>query len=181
VPQHYAKQSLRFETLECRLPLSANAAAETDPFVDATDGATAVAASATANQVTSWASTRGLYVFNVAAYQGDWAPGDWTLQQWETWLDTMQFLNLNHLQLPRAPWSERPGLTAMEIEKEELWVDVLQAAKDRGMTTSIIFGTTHHGDPGVPWRILSPGAGPNDPNWQTLVADYQYWAQKYGP
>lgn len=181
MPQHDAKQSLRFETLECRLPLSANSATASDPFASATDGAATVMAADAASQVTSWATTRGLYVFNVAAYQGDWAPREWTLEQWETWLDTMQFLNLNHLQLPRAPWSERPGLTAMELEKEELWVDVLQAAKDRGMTTSIIFGTTHHGDPGVPWRILSPGAGPSDPNWQTLVADYQYWAQKYGP
>lgn len=175
-------RALWFETLERRVVLSADAVGGWGVVApDATNAVEAAVVEHTANsQSTAWASTRGLYVFNVAAYQGDWAPREWTLPQWETWLDTMQFLGLNHLQLPRAPWSERPGETAFELEKEDLWVDVLQAAKDRGMTTSIIFGTTHHGDPGVPWRILTPGAGPADPNWQTLVADYQYWAQKYG-
>ena len=189
-------RALRFEELELRQLLAADLQAletqggsgfldsQSTPVAEVAQAAgestDSAAAIAQASQANAWASTRGLYVFNVGAYQGDWAPKEWTLSQWENWLDTMQFLNFNHLQLPRAPWSERPAETQFETDKEDLWVSILQEAKSRGMTTSIIFSTTFHGDLQQPWRILSPGNSPADPNWQTLVSDYNYWATRYG-
>lgn len=131
-------------------------------------------------QPTFWADVRGLYVFNNYDAVGPWSTKDWTLSQWETWLDTMQFMHLNHVQLLRAPWSERPAQTAYELAKEDLWVQVLQAAKARGMKTSLVFGTTWHGDLNYPWRILSPGNTTSDPNYVQLVSDYQYFANRFG-
>ncbi|BBO31262.1 hypothetical protein [Lacipirellula parvula] len=185
------RRTLHIELLEPRQLLAGDApvldvlAAETPAAEPAADLAADFAAMATATedaqaQTQPWATTRGVYVFTLSAYQGVWAPKDWTFAQWETWLDQMEFLNFNHLQLMRAPWSERPAQTPAELAKEALWVQVLQSAKQRGMTTSIVFGTTWHGDLTNPWRILSPGNSPADPNWQTLLGDYQYWANKYG-
>ena len=181
-----------FEILEQRLPLAVShtthepvpigtQAPLSEEFVATVPFTTTADSIGLTGSGQPWASARGLYVFSLSAYQGVWAPKTWSLAQWETWLDQMQFLHLNHLELPRAPWSERPAQTSYELDKENLWISVLQAAKARGMTTSIIFGTTHHGDLTVPWRILSPGASPADPNWQTLLSDYQYWANRYGP
>ena len=129
---------------------------------------------------TYWADSRGLFMFTLDDYQNDWGPANWDIEQWKDWLDIMVDLNLNHLELPRAPWSERPAATQFETDKEDLWISILQEAKNRGMTTSIIFSTTFHGDLVEPWRILSPGNSPADPNWQVLVNDYHYWANRYG-
>jgi hypothetical protein len=186
------RKSLGFECLEPRLPLSnspgqleselilTELTATTPSYVAAPTSAGEAQEGVNSN-VSHWASTRGVYTFSLNAAQGNWAPKEWTLAQWNSWLDTLQFLNLNHLQLLRAPWSERPGLTPGELDKENLWISVLQSAKARGMTTSLIFGTTWHGDLAYPWKILSPGNSPADPNWQTLVNDYNYWANRYGP
>lgn len=126
-----------------------------------------------------WASIRGMMTFTSRTYLYPYNPREWTLPQWEAWLDQLAFLGINQVMLPRAPWSERPAQTPDETAREELWRQIFSAAKSRGMTTNVIFGSTYSGDPSFEWRLLSPN-NPSHPHWQTLVSGYRHFAQRYG-
>lgn len=157
------------------------AACDGDPLSDRGLGGLAAGAAAAPSGWSGepWAEERGVYTFVLGTYHAPWGNRDWTLDQWRSYVDFLAFLGLNHFQMMRAPWSERPAATAMEEEKERLWRDVFAHARSRGMRTSVILSSTFHGTPGNPWHILSPNS-PDHPHWQTLLADYAYFAERYG-
>lgn len=126
----------------------------------------------------SWAAWKGAYIFYTDTLY-PYGPRVWGLSEWQTLLDAMQSMGLNYIQLEKAPWSGRPAVTPAETANETLWKGIFQEAKNRSMKTSVVYGSTIHGNGTIAWWILCPN-NPATANWSTLVSNYTYFAGATG-